>query len=263
MSNIILAAGAGTRFKNAGYKAPKPLIEVSGQPMIVHALNSAPENNNWVFVLRQEHTSRFKLDKTFKKMYPECKIKSLDKLTEGQAISAISAIDLINMNEPVFIGSCDNGMTWSKEKYLKILQAFKDDFKLGMVVWSFTENALLASNPTAWGWIDVDEKNYIKKMSVKIPLSEDPYHDQAVVGAFTFRDGYTFRKIVDHLVEKNIRVNNEFYLDSCPTAAADLGYKSMIFQIDQYIGWGTPNDLKTYQFWEKFFIENKGRFGGF
>ena len=34
---------------------------------------------------------------------------------------------------------------------------------------------------------------------------------------------------------------------------SELGYKVKYFEVDHYICWGTPNDLQTYQYWQRFF----------
>ena len=34
-------------------------------------------------------------------------------------------------------------------------------------------------------------------------------------------------------------------------------YKVKVFEIDKYIGWGTPNDLRVYEYWEGYFKLNK------
>jgi len=35
--------------------------------------------------------------------------------------------------------------------------------------------------------------------------------------------------------------------------AIESGYTVKNFEIDHYICWGTPNDLKTYRYWQEFF----------
>ena len=41
MINIVIPmAGAGSRFAKAGYKKPKPFIDVLGKPMICHVLDN-------------------------------------------------------------------------------------------------------------------------------------------------------------------------------------------------------------------------------
>ena len=49
------------------------------------------------------------------------------------------------------------------------------------------------------------------------------------------------------------KVNNEFYVDSVINIAVELGLKVIYFEIDYYLCWGTPNDLKTYNYWQNCF----------
>ena len=54
-------------------------------------------------------------------------------------------------------------------------------------------------------------------------------------------------------IRENIRVNGEFYVDSCIQEAIEMGLKVKVFEIDHYVGWGTPNDYETYKYWQSFF----------
>jgi len=62
-----------------------------------------------------------------------------------------------------------------------------------------------------------------------------------------------YKKSLERLYETNERVNGEFYVDTLLNTAIELGYKVKNFEIDHYICWGTPNDLKTYRYWQRFF----------
>jgi hypothetical protein len=35
--------------------------------------------------------------------------------------------------------------------------------------------------------------------------------------------------------------------------AIELGYHCAAFEIDDYIGFGTPDDLRTFEYWQDFF----------
>jgi hypothetical protein len=48
-------------------------------------------------------------------------------------------------------------------------------------------------------------------------------------------------------------VNGEYYVDTAINDAIALGYKCKIFEINHYICWGTPNDLKTFEYWQSCF----------
>ena len=56
-------AGKGSRFLEYGYRTAKPLIRVNGSPMIFSTLNSMPEQDQWIFLPRQEDLDRHPIEK--------------------------------------------------------------------------------------------------------------------------------------------------------------------------------------------------------
>lgn len=77
--------------------------------------------------------------------------------------------------------------------------------------------------------------------------------DHAVVGTFWFKSGNIFVEAAEHMIAANTRINNEFYVDECMNDLLSLGYKVKVFEIDYYVCWGTPNDYKTFNYWNEFF----------
>ena len=69
-----------------------------------------------------------------------------------------------------------------------------------------------------------------------------------------------YLKSLEQLYKKDIKVNNEYYVDSVVNEAIELGYKVKYFEVDHYICWGTPNDLQTYQYWQDFLTKLTGTF---
>ena len=62
---VIQMAGNGSRFAKAGYKNPKPFIDVNGKPMIQRVMdNLAFENDNYeisyFLIAKQEHLNKEK-----------------------------------------------------------------------------------------------------------------------------------------------------------------------------------------------------------
>ena len=57
---------------------------------------------------------------------------------------------------------------------------------------------------------------------------------------------------------RHAKVNNEYYVDTSINDAIKLGLKCVLFEIDYYICWGTPNDLRTFEYWQKCFDKWKG-----
>ena len=65
MLNIVVPmAGIGSRFVKAGYKNPKPFIDVCGKPMIVRILdNLYYPNARFILITRKEHLIQEKKQK--------------------------------------------------------------------------------------------------------------------------------------------------------------------------------------------------------
>ena len=68
-----------------------------------------------------------------------------------------------------------------------------------------------------------------------------------------FRNKRVYVKSLGGLYERNSTTNGEFYIDNLLNDAIDLGYKVKNFEVEHYICWGTPDDLQTYQYWQRFF----------
>ncbi len=249
MTILIPLAGAGSRFAQAGYTDPKPLIPVDGQPMIVRATSDLPPAQRWVFICRSEHLANYPLRQTLEQAYPGCTIMGVDYLTEGQASTCLLAKDYINSYDALLIGACDNGITYDQGAWQHLLQ----DETVDAIIFTFRNNVTVERNPKAYGWVAVNADQTVQRVSVKVPISNDPIHDHAVVGAFWFRQGKQFVQSAEDMIKKNTRINNEFYVDECMNNAIQLGLRVKVFEIDHYICWGTPNDLQVYQYWKEYF----------
>lgn len=244
MINIIPLAGKGGRFSEKGYVLPKPLIPISNTPMIIKAIRDIPNSNKWIFIVRKEHINDYQIDILIKSEIPNAIIMPIEKVTEGQACTCMLAKPYLNPKESVFISACDNSYLYDKKKYAKLCRNNNVD----CIVWTFTKHETLRRNPTAWGWCSLEEDNLtIKDMSIKTPISKDPYNDHAVVGSFFFKMAKDFIDATYLMIKNNYRINNEFYVDAVPIFLKKMGKRSVIFDVDLYIGWGTPKDLYEYQ----------------
>ena len=56
-----------------------------------------------------------------------------------------------------------------------------------------------------------------------------------------------------YLIERASAITPKDSLDDLLNEAIELGYIIRNFEVDRFICWGTPNDLKTYEYWQRFF----------
>lgn len=247
MIALIPMAGAGSRFAEQGYTTPKPLLPVLGLPMVVNAAKALPKSEKYVFVVRDFQIKEYAIDQHLQSFFPNSDIVELDHLTEGQAVTCLMAKDLINTSEPLVIGASDNGMIYDRDKFEQISK------EADAIIFTFRNNPAVLEKPQAYGWVKVDDNLDVNQVSVKVPISQNPMKDHAVVGTFWFKSGNIFVEAAEHMIAANTRINNEFYVDECMNDLLSLGYKVKVFEIDHYVCWGTPNDYKTFNYWNEFF----------
>jgi len=61
MNVLIPMAGAGSRFAQAGYTFPKPLIDVEGKPMIQVVVDNLNIDATFIYVVQKEHREKYKM----------------------------------------------------------------------------------------------------------------------------------------------------------------------------------------------------------
>jgi dTDP-glucose pyrophosphorylase len=232
---LIPMAGAGSRFEQAGYTFPKPLIEVKNKPMIQVVIENLNLEANYIYVVQKAHREKYNLDTLLNLLTPGCKIVETDGLTEGAACTALLAKEHIDNNNPLFFANSDQFVEWDSNEFMYKMQETNAD---GGIV-SFT-----ATHPK-WSFAKVDEKGLVTEVAEKNPIS-----DIATVGYYYWKHGSDFVKYAKQMIEKNIRVNNEFYV--CPVFNQAIKDNKQIrtFNANGMWGLGTPEDLNYY-------LENK------
>ena len=228
---LIPMAGAGSRFQQAGYTFPKPLIDVKGKPMIQVVVENLNIKANYVYVVQKEHREKYNLDTLLNLITPGCKIVEVDTITEGAACTALLAKEYINSDNPLFFANSDQFVEWDSNEFLYKMNETEAD---GGIV------SFKATHPK-WSFAKVNDEGLVTEVAEKNPIS-----DIATVGFYYWKKGSDFVKYAEDMIEKDIRVNNEFYV--CPVFNQAIENKKQIrtFNIDKMWGLGTPEDLKYY-----------------
>ena len=231
MNILIPMAGAGSRFAQAGYTFPKPLIEVHGKPMIQVVVENLNIDAHYIFIVRKEHYDRYNLKQLLNLIAPGCDIIQVDELTEGAACTTLLAKEYINNTEPLLMANSDQVVEWNSNECLYGFTA--DEIDGGIVTFK-------ATHPK-WSFARVGEDGFVAEVAEKNPIS-----DNATVGIYFWRQGSDYVKYAEQMIEKNIRVNNEFYVCPVYNEAVQDGKKIKIKPVEHMWGIGTPEDLDYY-----------------
>lgn len=242
MQLVVPMAGAGRRFAEAGYRLPKPLIPVCGKPMVVRAVEDLPSVERTIFICHPDHIARFGMDDALRTWFPTCRIVVAPGTTDGQACSVRLAAPQLDPDDTVLVAACDNSHIYRRESF----ESLTRQADLSAAIWTYRGDARVLRNPQAYGWVKQDATGAVTEVSVKVPLSDRPLQDHAVSGCFWFASARLMNEAIDSLVARQERVKGEFYLDSVPNVLVGRGQRVAVFEVEKYIGWGTPEELQSY-----------------
>lgn len=228
---VIPMAGLGSRFEKAGYTFPKPLIDIKNKPMIQVVVENLNMDANFIFVVQKKHRKEYNLDSVLNLIAPNCKIVETDGLTEGAACTALLTKDYINNDNPLLFANSDQFVEWNSNEFMYKMQESNCDG--GILTFKSTH--------PKWSFAKIDEYGFVTEVAEKNPIS-----DNATVGIYYWKKGKDFVKGAEKMIQKNIRVNNEFYLCPVFNEVIEDGLRIMTFNIEKMWGLGTPEDLQYY-----------------
>jgi dTDP-glucose pyrophosphorylase len=224
-------AGAGSRFEQAGYTFPKPLIEVRNKPMIQVVVGNLNIEANYIYIVQAKHREKYNLDTLLNLITPGCKIVETAGITEGAACTALLAKEHIDNQSPLFFANSDQFVEWNSNEFMYKMQETGCDG--GIVTFE-------ATHPK-WSFARVNELGLVTEVAEKNPIS-----NIATVGYYWWKKGSDFVKYAEKMIEKNIRVNNEFYVCPVFNQAIEDNKQIRTFNVKGMWGLGTPEDLNYY-----------------
>ena len=240
---IMPLAGEGSRFKEAGYTVPKPLIKVEGKELYRRAMDSldfsdCPNLNiKRTFIVRKE----FNIDEEIKRYYPEANIVTIEKTTCGALETLMQAKYLIDDDDCVVSMDCD--IQFECKGFIDGLRRCQYDYfnKIPAVI-SFQSN-----NPI-YSYVSDDRVCVVEK---------NPISSNALGGCYYLGTGKNLKLAAEQYINdfENGKIKSkELYLSlviNYIINVASVQYISvykMNPMTDHYWSFGTPYDLEHYNY---------------
>ena len=231
MNVLIPMAGAGSRFAEAGYTFPKPLIEVGNKPMIQVVTDNLNIDAHHIFIVQKEHYKKYNLETVLKLIKPNCSIVQVEGVTEGAACTTLLAKKLINNDNPLVIANSDQFVEWNANE---VMYAFSTEGIDGGIL-------TFQSTHPKWSYAKKNDSGFVSEVAEKKPISTN-----ATVGIYYYKKGSDYVKCAEEMIEKNIRTNNEFYVCPVYNQLIEKGGKVRTKDIRKMWGLGTPEDLNNF-----------------
>ena len=237
MINIVVPmAGEGARFKQQGFTFPKPLIEIKKKPMIHWVVkNITPkEQHRIIFICLKSHFDQYALRQMLPLIAPDCRIVPIQGKTEGAACTVMLASDHFNNDDELVIANGDQFIEADINEFIADARKKKLD---GSIL-------TFDSTHPKWSYARVGEGGYVTEVAEKKPIST-----HATVGIYYYRRGKDFFQAASAMIDKDVRVNGEFYVCPVYNQMIDGNKKVGIFEIsaEKMHGLGTPEDLAEFK----------------
>lgn len=241
MINIVIPmAGAGSRFQIAGYKMPKPFIDVNGKMMIEHVLDGLKlDNARYILVIQEAFRTEYqdKLDILAQKY--GVLFVSVEKLTQGASCTALASHELINTDDMVIFADSDNFFN------NHIFKQFIQDAQSRQL-----DGSLLTFNTqqNCFSFVELDTNGFAIQTKEKEVIS-----NHAITGVYLFAKGKDFVKYAINMMIYGDRTKNEYYMSNVYNWAIKDGKKIGCYDIEgsDWTCVGTPTQLQEYLNGEK------------
>lgn len=236
-SILITMAGRGERFRRAGFRVPKFMVEVRGRCLFDWALDSlssfAPVTEDIVFACLGEHDAgAFVRSHSLTAGFPEPQIYTLDELSDGQATTALLAgVQLRHPDLPLIIYNIDTYVEpWALSPSHAAGDGWIPCFEAEGDHWSF---AVIASDGAV---LDVAEKRRISS--------------HATVGLYHFSSFHLYRRIYQHHYRPGARLDaNERYIAPLYRTLLDSGARvtATVIPAAAVHALGTPEEVAAFE----------------
>lgn len=231
MQVVIPMAGRGKRFEDVGYALPKPLIRINNVPMIQLVVDNLNIDGNYIFICRSDHYDKHGLKDFLNTIKPGCRIVLTDKITEGAASTVLLTKQFIDNDDALIIANSDQWVDWNSSHFLSFMK--RKDADGGILTFIASEDK--------WSFVKLDKSGLVTEVAEKRPIS-----NIATVGIYYYKKGRYFVEAAERMIEKNVRVNNEFYVAPTYNEMISEGKKIYTYPVAEMRGLGTPKDLAAF-----------------
>lgn len=236
MTIVITMAGLGSRFAKAGYTVPKYMIEAHGRTLFDWSMDSLKgynaEDTEYIFIVRKE-------DKAEEFIVSHCKISDIanvkiveiDKLTDGQATTAMLAAPYWKKESELMIYNIDT--------FVESYELKKEDIAGDGYIPCFHAEG------EHWSFVKLDENQKAVEVREKVRIS-----DNCTLGAYYFKSCKLYEELYQEYYsnEENLE-KGEKYVAPLYNFMIEKGMDVRISIVDfgKVHVLGTPEELEIFK----------------
>lgn len=248
MTKLMPMSGLGERFKKIGIKVPKPFIPIRNTPMFIHSINSNPRASRNLVVVKNEMSHR--TDDAARLSGVDLDIVALDFDTAGPGETILETKNVVDLDLPVLILSCDYENQIDVNRFVKLIEGSK--YSAGVFYSNYSRYRM--KDPSAFAYAKVDESGTVLEIVEKKVLSDSPDKDALLVGTFWFKTGKLLFEALETAKKNGRLINGELYVANAMNILIENKLSVFAMPVDFWISYGDPEELEIYNWWEELLL---------
>lgn len=234
---VIPMAGLGTRFQQAGYPLPKPLLPVGDMAMfeLVIANLMDPSISTVTLIAQREWNLAERVESVSRELQTTVNLIEIDYLTDGPASTVELAAPWLDPSRPVVTANSDQYVDADLTAFYRAVQ---DPSLAGVIL------AMGDSSPK-WSYVRTDSQSFaleIKEKEVISPL--------ATVGIYGWRSAAEMLDTFAEMRMRDDRVRGELYVGPAYNYVIRRGERVLVEDLGPVStvmhGLGVPEDYEAF-----------------
>jgi glucose-1-phosphate thymidylyltransferase len=228
MNIIIPMAGMGKRMRPHTLTTPKPLIPITGIPIVQHIVED-------IIKVCDEKVDKiaFIIGRHFKKEAEE-NLKKVAESVGAKGVIYYQDKPLGTAHAIMCAKDCLTGKTLVAFADTLFIADFKLDSKQEGIIW-----VQKVANPKPFGVVKIDDNNVITDF---IEKPQEFISDLAIIGIYYFKDGVNLRKELQYLLDNNIvDKGGEFQITEALESMKNKGLKFKPGKVTEWLDCGNKN----------------------
>jgi len=231
MHIIIPIGGIGQRFKDEGYLTPKPLVNVLGDPMICHLIESLnTKTNDFIHIIYNPELNSYNFENLIRFRFPEKNINfiCLEGMTRGASETILFGLQQMEnfLEENFLILDCD---TFYEDD---IVEKYKNCQNKNTIFYFLDSQEL-----PIFSYIRLNENSKVIEIKEKIKIS-----DNANTGAYGFQSGFQLKSYCEKVKKSKTELYTSLVYELMLKDGIDINAE----RIEKFSCVGTPLQLKIY-----------------
>jgi len=256
MNIIIPMAGHGSKFSNAGFKIPKPFIDIDGKTLIQRAVESINiKNAMYILIAQDEHIHKYNLYGIMDLAKVHYKIIHINEYTTGAAATCLYAEKYIYNDDELIITNSDQILSWEPIAFLNYVRNIYEESKYKVIHGCVIT---ISTTDPNYSYISLDDNGLATKLAEKELIS-----NRGLIGLHYWKYGRLFVESANELISRDIRANNEHYISLTYNMLIERKYSIIEYPFDrcggkQYVV-GNPYELYIFM---NTLLKNKNNING-